>query len=110
MDHVENRKELIVITATSSGIGNATVKLPVNRAYYILAGVLNADDAAAIRAVNIEPIILDITNVAQIANLVKRIANDFEQRPLKVLINNAAIEMNTLIETITYNNGANSLK
>lgn len=94
------RNELIVVTGTSTGIGNATAKELANRGFYVLAGVRRDMDADAVRGTNIEPVMLDITNETHIANLVKRIQNDLEKRPLKALINNAAIEINTPIETL----------
>ena len=92
--------EIIVITGTSTGIGNATAKELANRGYYILAGVRRDIDAEAIRSEHIEPILLDITNQSHIENLVNRIKNDPENRPLKALINNAAIEINTPLEVL----------
>jgi hypothetical protein len=48
-------------------------------------------DADALRAKNLEPIMLDITNEAEIAALVKRIADDPERRPLRALVNNPSL-------------------
>lgn len=56
------RNEIIVITGTSTGIGNATAKELASRGYFVLAGVRRDIDADSIREENIEPIILDITN------------------------------------------------
>lgn len=93
-------KELIVITGTSTGIGNATAKELASRGYYILAGVRRDIDADNIRSENIEPIILDITNETHIAKLVHRIKDDPEKRPLRALVNNAAIEINAPLEVL----------
>ena len=93
-------QELIVITGTSTGIGNATAQELASRGFYVLAGVRKVTDADAIRSKNIEPIILDITNETHIANLVQRLQKDPENRPLKALINNAAIEINTPLEVL----------
>jgi hypothetical protein len=60
------------------------------RGFYVLAGVHRGTDADALRATNLEPIMLDITNDAEIAMLVKRIADDPDRRPLRALVNNAA--------------------
>lgn len=100
MTNPEKKNELIVITGTSTGIGNATTKELASRGYFILAGVRREIDADAIRAENIEPIILDITNETHIANLVKRLQEDPEKRPLRALINNAAIEINAPLEVL----------
>src|SRR3546814_136833 len=94
------RNEIIVVTGTSTGIGNATAKELASRGFYVLAGVRRDVDADAIRAKNIEPVILDITNEIHIANLVKRINEDTENRPLRALVNNAAIEINAPLEVL----------
>jgi Short-chain alcohol dehydrogenase of unknown specificity len=100
MQTIGKRNEIIVVTGTSTGIGNATAKELANRGYYILAGVRKEIDADAIRSENIEPIMLDITNETHIDNLVKRINEDPKKRPLKALINNAAIEINAPVEVL----------
>jgi len=94
------KNEMIVITGTSTGIGNATAKELASRGYFILAGVRREIDADAIRNKNIEPVILDITNQTHIENLVKRLKEDPERRPLRALINNAAIEINAPLEVL----------
>ena len=92
--------EIIVVTGTSTGIGNATAKELANRGFYVLAGVRRDRDAAAVRGKNIEPVMLDITDEAHIANLAKRIKEDPEKRPLRALVNNAAIEINAPLEVL----------
>src|SRR6202035_1052471 len=69
-----DRRELIVVTGASSGIGAATARELARRGFHVLAGVRRGTDADALRATNLEPIMLDITNEAEIAALVKRIA------------------------------------
>jgi NAD(P)-dependent dehydrogenase (short-subunit alcohol dehydrogenase family) len=97
---VTNGRELIVVTGTSTGIGNATTKELASQGFHVLAGVRREIDADAIRSTNIEPILLDITNETHIANLIKRIKEDSEKRPLRALVNNAAIEINTPVEVL----------
>jgi NAD(P)-dependent dehydrogenase (short-subunit alcohol dehydrogenase family) len=94
------RNEIIVVTGTSSGIGAATARELARRGFHVLAGVRRDIDADAIRAMNIEPVMLDITNETQIAALVKRVNDDPEHRPLRALINNAAIEINAPLEVL----------
>ncbi len=100
MINSNTNNEIVVITGTSSGIGNATAKELANRGYYVLAGVRREIDADDIRSENIEPIILDITNKSHIENLIKRIKGDPENRSLRALINNAAIEINAPLEVL----------
>ncbi len=92
--------EIVIITGSSTGIGNATARELANRGFHVLAGVRNNTDADAIRAKNIEPVVLDITMEEHIADLVQRIEQDPEKRQLRALINNAAIEINTPVEVL----------
>jgi NAD(P)-dependent dehydrogenase (short-subunit alcohol dehydrogenase family) len=78
------------MTGASTGIGAATAseacqaRLPPPRRR------ARGTDADALRATKLEPIMLDITNDAEIAMLLKRIADDPDRRPLRALVDNAA--------------------
>ena len=85
------RHEIVVVTGASTGIGAATARELARRGFHVLAGVRRGTDADALRATNLEPIMLDVTNEAEIAALVKRIAEDPERRPLRALVNNASL-------------------
>lgn len=97
---MEAPSEIVVVTGASTGIGAATARELARRGFQVLAGVRRGTDADALRATNIEPIMLDITNEAEIAALVKRIIDDPEQRPLRALVNNAGIQINAPVETL----------
>ena len=56
------RREIIVVTGASTGIGAATARELARRGFHVLAGVRRDTDADALRATNLEPIMLDITN------------------------------------------------
>ncbi|MDR7128057.1 NADP-dependent 3-hydroxy acid dehydrogenase YdfG [Algoriphagus sp. 4150] len=60
---------IIVVTGTSTGIGNATAKELASCGFHVLAGVRREIDADAIRGKNIEPVMLDITNEATTCTL-----------------------------------------
>jgi NAD(P)-dependent dehydrogenase (short-subunit alcohol dehydrogenase family) len=92
------RHELVVVTGASTGIGAATARELAKRGFHVLAGVRRDADADAIRSANVEPSRLDITNEAEIATLVKRIADD--RRPLRALVNNAGIQVNAPVEAL----------
>lgn len=94
------RREILVVTGASTGIGAATARELARRGFHVLAGVRRGIDADALRATNLEPVMLDITNEADIAALLKRIADDPERRPLRALVNNAGIGVNAPVETL----------
>ena len=89
-----------MVTGASTGIGAATARELARRGFHVLAGVRRDADADAIRSANIEPSRLDITNEAEIAMLVKRIADDPDRRPLRALVNNAGIQVNAPVEAL----------
>ena len=87
-----------MVTGASAGIGAATARELAGRGFHVLAGVRRAADADALRAANLEPVMLDITREADIAALVRRIAEDPERRPLRGLVNNAGVGVNVPVE------------
>jgi NAD(P)-dependent dehydrogenase (short-subunit alcohol dehydrogenase family) len=95
-----HRKELIVISGASTGIGAATARRLAALGYHVLAGVRRDSDADGIRSDGIEPVILDITNQDHIAILAERVASDPEGRPLRALINNAGISVYAPVEAL----------
>jgi NAD(P)-dependent dehydrogenase (short-subunit alcohol dehydrogenase family) len=99
VDKTELRREIVVVTGASTGIGAASARELAARGFHVLAGVRRNTDANAIRAANIEPIMLDITDETGIAALVQRIADDPERRPLRALVNNAGMGVNAPLET-----------
>ena len=90
--------ELAVVTGASTGIGAATARALARRGFHVLAGVRRDRDGDAIRAPGIEPLILDITEPDHIAALVTRVNEDPRGRPVRALVNNAAIQANVPIE------------
>lgn len=99
-DRSDALREIVVVTGASSGIGDATARELAGRGFHVVAGVRRGTDADAIRAANIEPIMLDITDEADISALVKRLADDPERRPLRALVNNAGIAVNAPVEVL----------
>ncbi|PWC08478.1 SDR family NAD(P)-dependent oxidoreductase [Mycetocola zhujimingii] len=96
-------EELIVVSGASTGIGAATARELASRGYHVLAGVRRDEDAEAIRAVRIEPVMLDITVSEHVEALAARIALDPQGRLLRAVINNAGIEINAPIEVLPLN-------
>ncbi len=94
-----NHRGIVVVTGASTGIGAATARELARRGYHVLAGVRRETDADGLRATNLEPIMLDITDETKIAALVQRISKDPERRRLRALVNNAGMAVNTPLET-----------
>lgn len=94
------RNELIVVTGASTGIGAASARELAHKGFHVLAGVRREMDADALRADRIEPYILDITMQSDVAAIADRVARDPQRRPLRALINNAGIAVNSPVETL----------
>jgi NAD(P)-dependent dehydrogenase (short-subunit alcohol dehydrogenase family) len=79
----------VVVTGASTGIGRATALRLARGGFTVLAGVRREEDGAALRATDgrIEPVIVDVTDAAQIAGLAARVGG----APLAGLVNNAGI-------------------
>ncbi|WP_419826426.1 SDR family oxidoreductase [Sphingomonas sp.] len=95
------RNEIVVVTGASRGIGAATARELARRGYHVLAGVRSDDDVRALKDSNLEPVLLDITDEAEIAALVRRVMDFPAGRRLRALVNNAGLAINTPLETYT---------
>jgi NAD(P)-dependent dehydrogenase (short-subunit alcohol dehydrogenase family) len=95
-----DRRELIVVTGASTGMGAATARELARRGFHVLAGVRREIDAEALRGDGIEPHILDITVESDVAAIADRVAADPLGRPLRALINNAGIAVNAPVEAL----------
>ncbi|ORV81535.1 dehydrogenase [Mycobacterium interjectum] len=94
------RRELVVVTGASTGMGAATARELARRGFHVLAGVRRQADGDALRAEGIEPHTLDITMESDVAAIADRVARDPMHRPLRALINNAGIAVNAPVETL----------
>ena len=95
----ERRQEIVVVTGASTGIGAATARALAARGFHVLAGIRREMDGDAIRADNIEPIMLDITDADAITALVQHITEYPQRRTLRALVNNAGVAVNAPLET-----------
>jgi NAD(P)-dependent dehydrogenase (short-subunit alcohol dehydrogenase family) len=95
-----DRRELVVVSGASTGMGAATAKELARKGFHVLAGVRRDIDADALRAERIEPHILDITVDSDVAVIADRVARDPLCRPLRALVNNAGISANAPVETL----------
>jgi NAD(P)-dependent dehydrogenase (short-subunit alcohol dehydrogenase family) len=92
--------ELAVVTGASTGIGRATALHLAEAGFHVLAGVRNDAAAQALAADRIEPVRIDIVDPDQIAALARRVAEDPERRPLRVLVNNAGVAVTAPVEVL----------
>ena len=93
-------KNIAVVTGASSGIGLATTQELARRGFHVLAGVRKQGDADRLAGENVEPVIVDITDEAQVAALAERVAHDPQGRRLGTLVNNAGVALNAPVEAI----------
>lgn len=91
-------QQLIVVTGASTGLGASAARELARRGFHVLAGVRRDRDADAVRSAGVEPVILDITEPAQVQALAERVAAD--PRPLRALVNNAGIQVNAPVEAL----------
>ena len=91
------------MNGASIGIGAA--REPARRGFHVLAGMRRGVDADTLRATNLEPVMLDITNEAEIAALVAQINDDSERRPLSALVNNVGIAVNAPVDVLRLSEG-----
>src|SRR3981081_4918786 len=95
-----DRRDLIVVTGASTGLGAATARELARKGFHVLAGVRRKADADALRTDGVEPHILDITVDSDVAAIADRVARDPLHRPLRALLNNAGIAINAPVETL----------
>jgi NAD(P)-dependent dehydrogenase (short-subunit alcohol dehydrogenase family) len=88
----------VVVTGASTGIGAASARELARRGFHVLAGVRRDQDADALRAPGVEPVILDITRPDHIAELAARVGS--QAGALRALVNNAAINVNAPVEAL----------
>jgi NAD(P)-dependent dehydrogenase (short-subunit alcohol dehydrogenase family) len=91
----------VVITGAPTDIGRATALRRARARFDVLAGVRREEDGADLRAQDgrIEPVLVDVTDAGQIANLAARVG----AAPLAGLVNNAGIAVAGPLEGVPIN-------
>jgi NAD(P)-dependent dehydrogenase (short-subunit alcohol dehydrogenase family) len=84
----------VVVTGASSGIGEACALRLARSGWRVLAGVRSSADAERLRARSVEPVTLDVTDAASIADAAERLGGD----GLQGLVNNAGIAVSMPLE------------
>ena len=90
--------EVVLVTGSSSGIGEATVRALESRGIGVLAGVRSTADGERLRSRLVEPLTLDITAPADIESVADRLGDD--SRRLRALVNNAGTAINAPVELL----------
>jgi NAD(P)-dependent dehydrogenase (short-subunit alcohol dehydrogenase family) len=93
----------VLITGASTGIGRATVLHLDASGWRVFAGVRKEEDAASLREAGSErlvPLILDVTDAAQIVAAAERINAEVGKAGLDGLVNNAGIAVPGPLETL----------
>ena len=78
----------VLVTGTSSGIGQACAEELARRGFHVIAGVRRDEDGEAVRALSpdrIEPLLIDVTDLDAIAALPERVGD------IHGLVNNAGM-------------------
>lgn len=83
----------VVITGASTGIGRSTAEYLAAQGWRVFAGVRKHEDGVVLKAEhsNIVPLILDVTDAAQIEDAVKTVDAALKGAKLDGLVNNAGI-------------------
>ncbi len=93
-------KGAIFITGASTGMGEYCAVGLAKRGYRVFAGVRKPADGEALKAQagNIEPVIVDVVNEAQVKEAARTIEQALAGAPLLALWNNAGISVNGPLE------------
>jgi NAD(P)-dependent dehydrogenase (short-subunit alcohol dehydrogenase family) len=84
----------VLVTGASTGIGRATALWLDGKGWSVFAGVRREGDAASLREAGsdrLEPLMLDVTDAAQISAAAERIGAEAGEAGLDGLVNNAGI-------------------
>ncbi|MEO8392803.1 MAG: SDR family NAD(P)-dependent oxidoreductase [Chloroflexota bacterium] len=93
-------EKFVVVTGASKGIGQATAIRLAKAGFIVFAGVRNLADGEAIRREHssIRPLLIDVTNVQQIAEAAEKVRNQVAGQGLYGLVNNAGIAVAAPLE------------
>lgn len=84
----------VLITGASKGIGEACALRLAREGFHVFAGVRNTADGDALvghAGTDVEPVMLDITDMDQVAAVARRIDDATGGRGLQALVNNAGV-------------------
>jgi NAD(P)-dependent dehydrogenase (short-subunit alcohol dehydrogenase family) len=93
----------VVVTGASTGIGRAAAMHLDRRGWRVFAGVRREEDAASLRGAGserLQPLMLDVTDAAQIAAAAEKVGTEVGEAGLDGLVNNAGIAVPGPLETL----------
>lgn len=85
----------VIVTGASSGIGHATAVRLARKGWRAFGGVRTSEAADALRKQGVEPLALDVTDVAQIAAAAERVGGEVHG-----LVDNAGIAVAAPLEVV----------
>jgi len=93
-------EKFVVVTGASKGIGQASAIRLAKAGYIVFAGVRKPEDGEALRRENaaIRPLLIDVTDEAQIASASATVRNQVAGNGLYGLVNNAGIAVAAPLE------------
>jgi NAD(P)-dependent dehydrogenase (short-subunit alcohol dehydrogenase family) len=100
----------VLVTGASTGIGEAVARGLAQRGNAVYAGVRKEADADRLAATNLTPVILDITDEAQVGEVAARLAADVGEAGLAGVVNNAGIALGGPLEYLALDEWRNQLE
>lgn len=93
-------KGYVLVTGTSSGIGEASARHLAGLGFNVFAGVRKSEDGERVAGSRIEPVIIDVTDDASVAAAAETIGAAVGNSGLAGLVNNAGIAVAGPLEFI----------
>jgi NAD(P)-dependent dehydrogenase (short-subunit alcohol dehydrogenase family) len=93
-------KGYVLVTGTSSGIGEASARHLAGLGFNVFAGVRKSEDGERVAGPRIEPVIIDVTDDASVTAAAKTIGAAVGNSGLAGLVNNAGIAVAGPLEFI----------
>ncbi len=93
----------VVVTGASSGIGRATALRLAEAGWHVFAGVRRTADGDALQqaAAEVTPVLMDVTDTDQIAEVIASVAEHVGSAGLNALVDNAGIGVASPMEMVT---------